>query len=198
MENYINADALQLFTESSVHILENATNVRYTHTINDTYKLDFDIPANDNKARFINPYKTVVYCGQNNQLYKVWEINKNKDNTAIISVTALSLYHADQQIHVVRILDNAMGVSAIEQFRTIFTDPAWDDNPFTVLSNTQIQALGMTPLTRLIDFWEISKINPDDAVKKIIESAGYGEIYIDNYNVALVEQIGSPKMSSRR
>jgi hypothetical protein len=54
----------------------------------------------------------------------------------------------------------------------------------------------MAPLTRLIDFWEASKITPDDAVKTIIQSAGYGELYIDNYNIALVERLGAAEAVS--
>ena len=40
-----------------------------------------------------------------------------------------------------------------------------------------------------VDFFSMDKTNPYEAVKALIENCGKGEIYADNYKIALVERI---------
>ena len=39
-----------------------------------------------------------------------------------------------------------------------------------------------------VDFFSMDKTNPYEAVKALIENCGKGEIYADNYKIALVER----------
>ena len=48
----------------------------------------------------------------------------------------------------------------------------------------------MSWVTDLTDVLEMSKTNPAEIVKLLIENLDKGELYIDNYKIALVERIG--------
>ena len=67
---------------------------------------------------------------------------------------------------------------------------AFSGTPFHVLTEAEATALGMSWVTDKTDIFQCSKVTPFQIIKKIIENVGKGEIYVDNYNIALVQRIG--------
>lgn len=82
---------------------------------------------------------------------------------------------------------------------TIGVDPyevirkAIEDTKFELITDSELEEMGMTRIGAdgaLIDFFPTDKINTYDVITSIIDTLGYGEIYVDNYRIAVVERIG--------
>ncbi|GHU55452.1 hypothetical protein AGMMS49975_17260 [Clostridia bacterium] len=169
------------FSGNGAAVLEKAVDVHYVHIVNGDYTLHFGYPLNDPKALLIKEYMIVVCCGQ---AYRVSVLEYSKKGVEMLLVTAVHVYADNENYHIRRI-DNLIGVSAQVVFGAAFSGTC-----FHVLNAGEISALGMTPMTKLTDFFEVSKITPDKAVKMLIENIGEGEIYRDNWRVGLVSRIG--------
>lgn len=164
--------------------LGDAYNVRVTYEINGTRMLEFTHPLNV-KSDMIEENKLVVCEGQ---AYRIIRVSRSRGGTAELSAECHHVYNADApNIHLQNVPD-MMGVSPTTVLARVFSG-----SKFTLISDSELEKLGMRRVDSdgfLIDFFSTDKTNPFDVMKAIIESCGKGEIYADNYSVALVEKIG--------
>ena len=170
------------FTEGIT--LGDAYNVRVTHEINGTHMLEFTYPLN-NKSEIIEENKLVVCDGQ---AYRIIRITRSRGGESTLDAECYHVYNADApNIHLQNVPD-MIGVSPLTVLARIFAG-----SKFTIISDSKLKQLGMRRVDSdgfLIDFFSTDKTNPFDVMKAIIESCGKGEIYADNYSIALVEKIG--------
>ncbi len=170
------------FTEGIT--LGDAYNVRVTHEINGTHMLEFTYPLN-NKSEIIEENKLVVCDGQ---AYRIIRITRSRGGESTLDAECHHVYNADApNIHLQNVPD-MIGVSPLTVLARIFAG-----SKFTIISDSKLKQLGMRRVDSdgfLIDFFSTDKTNPFDVMKAIIESCGKGEIYADNYSIALVEKIG--------
>lgn len=175
------------FDAGGITILGDAVNVRVSCEINGEYMLEFEYPF-DNKAQQIKENRIVV-C--ENQAYRIMRISRENDGKEIVKVTCQHIFCADARCTHIQ---NFGGTNeTIGASPTRVMELALDNTPFEVIPDSELEAMGMTALGVdgfLIDFESIDKTNPYDIIQQIILNAGKGELYIDNFRVALVERIG--------
>lgn len=164
--------------------LGDAYNVRVTYEINGTRMLEFTHPLNE-KSEMIEENKLVICEGQ---AYRIIRLSRSRGGEAMLNAECHHVYNADApNIHLQNVPD-MIGVSPVNVLARVFAG-----SKFTLISDSKLNQLGMRRVDSdgfLIDFFSTDKTNPFDVMKAIIESCGKGEIYADNYSIALVEKIG--------
>ncbi|MDD6484883.1 MAG: prophage endopeptidase tail family protein [Clostridiales bacterium] len=165
--------------------LENASQVKVVHEINGVHELSFYYPP-DEKSRLIKENALVVCEGQ---AFRIMRVSSENAKVGQISVKAMHVYNADAAAVHLQNVPDCIGVKPTEVLRLAFSN-----TPFTLLSDSEIAALGMTSVDSdgfLIDFFSADKTTPYDVMNEVIKNCGKGEIYTDNYKIALVERLGN-------
>lgn len=166
-------------------VLGDACDVRVTHEINGENMLEFTYPLNE-KSALIHENMIVVCEGQ---AYRITKASAVKGEKSSMQVECRHVYNADApNIHIQNIPD-MIGV-----YPTNVIKAAIEGTKFSFMSDSELEKLGMRRVDYdgfKIDFFSTDKTNPYDVVKTVIENCGKGEIYADNYKIALVERIGS-------
>ncbi len=165
-------------------ILADAFSVRVTHEINGVRMLEFLHPVNEN-AELLEENKIVVCEGQ---AYRIMKLEKTMGAQSLIRAECHHVYNADAPNTHIQNIPNMMGVNPTEVIRR-----AIKNTNFSLISDASLAARGMRRVDHdgfKIDFFSTDKTNPFDVMQRVIENCGKGEIYADNYNIALVERIG--------
>ncbi len=164
--------------------IPNASDVKVTQEINGDRMLTFTCPSHS--ADMLAENKIVVCEGA---AYRIMKLTKNIGGEGVYTAECSHVYNADApSVHIQNIPD-MMGVKPSQVLKKAFSG-----TPFTIMSDKEIEALGMKSIDHdgfLIDYFSTDKTNPFDVVKDITESCGKGELYADNYKIALVDRIGS-------
>ncbi len=176
-------------SEGKIETLHDAVNVKITSEINGEYGLEFDYPLNTPKSQSITINRICVIGGQ---MYRITKLSRDSSGTEILHVTCTHVFHCDSRnIHIQTIGGTAETIGANP---SAIMELAFADGKFHVLTDAEAQERGLQRIGAdgfLIDFEAVDKTTPYDVVKQIITNCGKGELYIDNYNVAIVETIGS-------
>ena len=170
------------FSKSGKYIIGNATNVLKYREINGEYYITFDLPINDVALKFITLFD---YIKSGNQLYIVRSIEKIKTNNPIVKIKALHVVSELNNIHI-QYFPEQIGVAVDSMIKT-----AINGSKFTYLTDAEADALGLTLIkdeTDLLGTYD--KVSAIEIVKKIIETLQRGELYTNNYKIALVERLG--------
>ena len=179
---------LELFEydgKTLIAVLNNASEVKISREINGAYTLDFSCPSDD-KAKLITVNRLIKCEGQ---LFRIMKVSRESEGTLKLNVSCSHVYNADaQSVHLQNVPD------------FIGTDPyevlayAFEGTAFTLLGDDALAESGLKRIGYdgfLIDFFNMDKTTPYEVMNTVIENCGKGEIYIDNYNIALVERIGA-------
>jgi hypothetical protein len=165
--------------------LDKAVEVRLERKINDIYSLYFDYPCADEKAALITENQFVELDGQYYVILKIQRVTDGKDMLSVTAADVFSTY--GRMTHIQNIPDN-IGVKPSNVFKNSILK-----SPFTAFTEAELDNLGMTWLDNdgyKIDFFSTDKTNAWEATQTIIENSGYGEIYRDNFKVAIVKKLG--------
>lgn len=169
------------FEHNGLAILNKATNVKISREINGDYRLTFDLPADDGKWKYLKQRNFVTCEGQKFRIYK-----KSRQKEGIITRTVECLHVISDANSHIPYFDAQIGRTPREIMVAAFAN-----TPFTVMTEYEINALGMEWVTDLTDIVEpLSKTTPLEIVRIVIEQIQKGELYIDNYKIALVKRIG--------
>lgn len=165
--------------------LPNAYDVCVTYEINGSRMMSFSYPI-DETADLICENKIAVCEGQ---AYRITAVTRKNDGTATLEATCYHVYNADAPtIHLQNVPD-LIGVTPKKVLEKVFSG-----TKFSLLTDSELEEIGMSRVDAdgfEIDFFSTDKTNPYDVVRTVIESCGKGELYADNYKIALVERIGS-------
>lgn len=176
------------FTSGQTAVLGDAVNVKLTREINGNCTLSFDYPMNDEKADLLEE-NMIAVCEE--QAYRIIKLTRSYDGRSVINAECLHIYDADsQKIHLQNVPD-MIGKTPLAVMKKIFSD-----TQFTLFTDSELSALGMKRVDSdgfEIDFFSEDKTTPHDVMQEIIKNCGKGEIYADNYKIALVERIGSDR-----
>ena len=162
-----------------------AENVRVTHEINGAHTLEFTYPENE-KSSLIGVNKIVICEGQS---YRVMKTSMSRDGRSVTEVRCSHVWNADAPCVHIQNIPDMIGVSPTDVLRRAFSG-----TKFSLMTAAELSEAGMRRVDAdglLIDFFSMDKTNPYDIMKAVIECCGKGEIYADNYKIALVERIGS-------
>lgn len=173
-----------LSAASCLAVLNNAGDAKITREINGVYTLGFSYPC-DEKADYVRVNRLVLCEGQ---LFRIMKVSRESDGKTQLNVECTHVYNADaQSVHLQNVPD-FIGKAPYEVLQYAF-----NGTPFTLLGDTELEALGLRRVDYdgfLIDFFSMDKTTPFEVMNTVIENCGKGEVYIDNYNIALVERIG--------
>ena len=166
------------FKGGGLGVIQNARDVCVSQNINGDCELTFTLHPSDEKMSLLSPENI---CDIQGQRYRIKTIDDDK-------ITATAIYQDAAYKHIVRIAD-MIGKSPYEIMCKIF-----ENTPVRVMTVGEVAALGMEWVTDLTDFFEVSKVTPLGAMKNLTDTLEkyrhHCELYIDNYNIALVKQIG--------
>lgn len=166
------------FKSGGLGVMQNARDVCISQNINGDCELTFTLHPSDEKMSLLSPENI---CDIQGQRYRIKTIDDDK-------ITATAIYQDAAYKHIVRIAD-MIGKSPYEIMCKIF-----ENTPVRVMTVGEVAALGMEWVTDLTDFFEVSKVTPLGAMKNLTDTLEkyrhHCELYIDNYNIALVKQIG--------
>ena len=166
------------FSSNGLAILDEAKNVCITHELNGSYNLQFEYPIDSAKWQFIT---TNCICRVGNECFRIRSIDNNK-------IYALALY-MDAQFKHIQYIGDMLGKTP----RYIMTQ-LFKDTDIHIMTDAEVKALGMEWVNTATDFFEASKITPIVGVSTLSQTlekqSTMCELYVDNYNLALVKQIG--------
>lgn len=166
------------FKSGGLGVIQNARDVCVSRNISGDCELTFTLHPSDEKMPLLSPENI---CDIQGQRYRIKTIDDDK-------ITATAIYQDAAYKHIVRIAD-MIGKSPYEIMCKIF-----ENTPVRVMTVGEVAALGMEWVPDLTDFFEVSKVTPLGAMKNLTDTLEkyrhHCELYIDNYNIALVKQIG--------
>lgn len=174
------------FSSGQAAVLNDAVNVKISEEINGNRSLTFEYPITDEKANMIKENMIAVCEGQG---YRIVRVCREYDGSSKLEAECVHVYNADApKIHLQNIPD-LIGV-----LPKAVISRAFSNSPFSLFSDSELQSLNMRRVDYdgfKIDFFSVSKTNPYDVMQDVIANCGKGEIWADNYKIALVEKIGS-------
>lgn len=166
------------FSSNGLAILGEAKDVCITHELNGSYNLQFEYPIDSAKWEFIANNRI---CRVGNECFRIRSIDNNK-------IYALALY-MDAQFKHIQYIGDMLGKTP----RYIMTQLFKNTN-IHIMTDAEVKSLGMEWVNTATDFFEASKITPIVGVSTLSETlekqSTMCELYVDNYNLALVKQIG--------
>ncbi len=162
--------------------LENAKEIHIRQTINGENDIEFDLPNGDSKWAIVEPERIVGYDG------KYFRIKRIEGK----HISAATLMQDACRTHIQHI-DDMINTPANKIVEGIFATTPY----VTVLTEQEIRALGLEPVTDSIDFFEQSKTTPVGCLNILMETLNkyriHSEIYIDNRKIALVRKLGKDR-----
>lgn len=166
------------FSSNGLAILDEAKDVCITHELNGSYNLQFEYPIDSAKWEFIANNRI---CRVGNECFRIRSIDNNK-------IYALALY-MDAQFKHIQYIGDMLGKTP----RYIMTQLFKNTN-IHIMTDAEVKSLGMEWVNTATDFFEASKITPIVGMSTLSETlekqSTMCELYVDNYNLALVKQIG--------
>ena len=183
---------LRLFEHDSVSFetgqtatLNDSVNIQVSYEINGNRTLKFDYPMSDEKAALIKENMIVVCEGQ---AYRIMKLNRSFKGECFLNAQCCHVYNADApKIHIQNLPD-MIGCTPTEIIKRAFSS-----SPFTFFTDSELEQRGMVRVDYdgfKIDFFSEDKTNPYDVMTAVIKNCGKGEVFADNYKIALVERIG--------
>lgn len=168
------------FTKNGMAVLDAAKDVCIHREINGDYTIEFSMPPCD-KWKHVKPENILKAEGQ---LFRIKTITGTK-------VDGAAIYYDSSRKHI-QYIGNMIGATPRDIMTTIFANTG-----LHVMTVSDISALGMEWVTDLTDFFEVSKVTPIGALQTLMEGMQKqgiaSELYIDNYNIALVKTIGKDR-----
>ena len=204
-------------TEKHITVLNNASDVCVSQELNKSYRLSFKYP-NDKKGVLITVGRIVDCEGQLFRILRVQHTNDGQNLLNITCDHVF--YADGQKVFAESFgmctvktgTDGRDIVTAVSDFvnerpsviADYAVDKIWNEwygrnSPFTFLKDkSELERIGMESIDLdgdgavkfTTDFFVKDKVNVVELIESITENCGKGEIYIDNYNIALVERIG--------
>lgn len=167
------------FSGNGRAVLDKASNIHITREINGDYSFNFTYPIHDIKMKHI---QTESICKYQGQLYRIRIIDHG-------DVSAKAIYYDAARTHL-QYVEDMIGQTPYNIMVRLFKN-----TPVHVMSQGEIKKLGMDWVTDKTDFFEVSKTTPIGALAILTEQLekqkAVCELYIDNFNIALVKRIGA-------
>lgn len=160
-------------------VLEKASDVHVTREINGDYALNFEYPVRDAKMKHIQMESICRYEGQ---LFRIRIVSQGE-----VSAKAIYLDAARKHLQYV---EDMIGETPYNIMVRLF-----QDTPIHIMTEKEVSEKGMQWVTERTDFFEASKLTPIGGLQRLTEQLEKQktvcELYVNNYNIALVQRIGA-------
>ena len=188
----VSVNSSEPLTRLFIGVLSGASGAAVTHQINGDYTLSFKYPKGGRYAAAVTENRIIECEGQ---LFRIVRPSRSQD--ALLNVSCTHVFNYDAaRTHIPNIAStdtgDFIGVSAYDVLKEAvrIANKYLHTKVFSLFDNEELEALGLTAIDVKIDFDSLDKTNLYDVILKIIECAGKGELYVDNYRFAIVERIG--------
>lgn len=172
------------FLSNGLCALPDATDARVTEAINGVSELTFSLPADSVNWQHIK-CRNIVNC--EGQLFRVAKREYMQDTAPKRTVSCAHVLGDAADKFIPYFPDNEImaGTNAREVMELAF-----EGTSFNVLTDIALEALGMEWVTEPLDFFQQSLITPLGIMQKLLDTLEKGELYINNYDIAIVKRIG--------
>lgn len=170
------------FNNLGIKVLHDAKNVTIEQEINIPPVLTFMMPQKSAKAYIDDD--SVIDCEGQRFRYKITH-DEDSETDRTTKKTALSLYEADGMDKFIANIPDTMGTTPAAMMATI-----WAGTSFHIMTDAELSAKGLAWVTTPLDWWSVDKTYPVLATQTLLQNIGRGELYIDNYNIAIVQALG--------
>lgn len=179
------------FDNNGLAVLNNAFDICIIKELNGDYRLTFSIPLNNDKRNFLIE-RNIIKADE--QLFRIVQINDDTDK-CITAVTCLHIWSDSKYKHIADTeeFSGSLDGDVINTNALHIMSEAFKNTKFHVLSDNELNDIGMEWENKGIDFWHMSKTTPAEITEKLLDLLGRGYLYIDNYNIAIVKKIGKSK-----
>ncbi|MDO5398214.1 MAG: prophage endopeptidase tail family protein [bacterium] len=175
--------------ETLISVLHKASEVAVKHEINKDYTLEFKYPKGEAPLTL---HAVVEYEGQ---LFRIKKLTASED--ALISVQCEHIFMYDaKRCHIPNVASTDSGDFIGEDAYSVLEaalKARGGTIRFMMIETDKLHTLGMSRIDTAIDFESMDKTNLYDVVMAVIEKAGMGELYVDNYSFAVVNRLGADK-----
>lgn len=171
-------------------VLNEAFQIEVSQQINGDWTLSFEYPKNGEIADSVLFLPgSIVEC--EGQLFRIKKMSRSGEPQ--MKIDCEHIFNCDsKRVHIQNIASTDSGDFISEDAYTVLGAAVEKCSAsFHLLTDEELLPLGMERIDVNIDFESMDKTNLYDVMQKIIECAGMGEIYADNYNIAIVKRIGS-------
>lgn len=175
-----NFDIDEFNNSNGLCVLSEATDVKISEEINGTNSLNFSLPLDYEKWQYL---KIGNYAICDGKIFRVYRKTRDKQGGIKRQVECL---HIISDLSTKLILEYPIMIAKTPQ--EIITE-ALDGTSFNLLTTLPNNMEWVTETTDFLDV--VSKTTPLSIIKALIDKLGYGELYIDNFNIALVKKIVS-------
>ncbi len=166
------------FSGNGIAVIHDAQDICIKHEINGNYELTFSLRKKSPKWAHVVE-ENIVKC--NGELFRIKTISGG-------NITATAIYY-DASYHHIPYIGDMIGVTPRAIMLALF-----EGTSVHVMTTAEVAAKNLEWVTTPTDFFETGKITAiggmDTLVKTLNEQNVHCELYIDNYNIALVKQIG--------
>ena len=175
-----NTTDAEVFARNGLAVLVDAKDVTEILEINGERRLEFTLPLGP-KWKHVHE-EAILRLGD--QRYRIKTIDGKK-------ITAQAVYMDSSYKHI-QYMPNMVNTLPRDIMTAIFAG-----TPVEIMSEKDITDLGMEWVDHRTDFFECSKLTPIGALHNLMEQLdkykAHNELYVDNYKIALVKQIGSDR-----
>ncbi len=168
--------------DAFIAMLDKASSVEVSQEINGDYSIEFKYPKNEISFILCD---NVEYEGQ---LYRISRISETEEALLSIKCEHIFIYDA-KRTHLPNVASTDSGDFIGEDAYNVI-DAAIEGTGF---SHADVDKLGYKRISTNIDFESVDKTTLYDVIMQVIENAGMGELYVDNYSFAVVERIGEDR-----
>lgn len=160
------------FNNNGLAVLNECIKAEINNELNGDYSLELEYPANSKKSKYLEEFNVIK---ADNQLFRIYKVEKIQGSDDRIRVWAKHIFY-DLAFF---FIENAKAKQC--SVKTAMQKAMVDDLflSYTVDSDIVIN-----------NSLEMIEINPVEAMFKIIEQWGCGELYRDNFEIKILTQIG--------
>lgn len=170
-------------------VLHKASDVVIKHEINKDYTLEFKYPKGE------APLKLHSVVEHDGQLFRIKKLTASDGVLTSVQCEHIFMYDS-KRCHIPNVASTDSGDFIGEDANSVLEaalKARGDTTRFMLLKDNEIQVRGMSRIDTDIDFESMDKTNLFDVIMAVIEKAGMGELYVDNYDFAVVDRLGEDK-----
>lgn len=168
------------FASNGIAVLNEAKNVVEKLEINGDRTLTFELPE-CGKLKYAQDENIAVLDGRR---YRIKSANNGQ-------ITASAIYNDAAYKHI-QSLPDMINRKPIDIMTAIF-----DGTPVHIMTAGEVSSIGLEWVDDATDFFACAKLTPIGALQTLMETLDkykiHNELYVDNYNLALVRQIGKDR-----
>ncbi|MEG1256418.1 phage tail spike protein [Clostridium sp.] len=161
------------FNNNGLGKLNECIKIEIEHQLNGDYSLYLEYPINSKRSKYLEEFNIIKADGQ---LFRIYKVEKKQENNYVMMVWAKHIFYDLASYFI----EDARAVQC--SIKTAMEKSLVDDLPKYYKVDSDIIINNTLYMV---------EINPAEAIFKIMERWGTGELYRDNYDIKILKRLGS-------